>query len=51
MFTLNNTEGYTQAQCDELNEEFEARYAAGEWDYLNDREQAEKAFCDEVSHR
>ena len=49
MFTLYNTEGYTQAECDELNNEFETRFAAGE--FGDDRDQAEKTFSDEVSHR
>ena len=49
MFNLDNTTGYTEQQCDELNAEFERRFAAGDWpiDYY----QAEKSFADEVAGR
>ena len=49
MFNLDNTTGYTKAQCDALNAEFDRRFAAGDWQI--DREQAEKSFADEISHR
>ena len=49
MFTLYNTEGYTRTECDALNQEFETRFISGEWNF--DRERAETAFNDEVSHR
>jgi len=52
MMTLENTDGYTQQELDVLNAEFENRFAAGDWEgYSFDREQAEKAFADEVSRR
>ena len=54
MITLENTEGYTQGECDTLNAEFEKRYESGEWDFLSEpgrRDEAEKAFNDEVSRR
>jgi hypothetical protein len=50
MFTLQNTTGYTQQQCDELNTEFAARVAAGYYDKYPDGE-AEKAFSDEIASR
>lgn len=49
MFTLDNTTGYTQSQCDALNAEFERRFAAGDWPI--ERAQAEKSFADEVATR
>lgn len=50
MFTLENTTGYTQDECDEINAEFERRYDAGDWGQL-DREIAEKHFSDEIARR
>ena len=52
MFTMQNTEGYTQSQLDALNAEFEARIAAeciavGTDEYRD----AEKSFADEVARR
>ena len=49
MFTTENTSGYTAEQCEQLNAEFERRFAAGDWPV--DRDQAEKSFSDEVGHR
>ena len=49
MFNLYNTEGYTQAECDALNQEFETRFTAGE--FGGDRDQAEKNFSDRVARR
>ena len=54
--TLENTEGYTQGECDTLNAEFEKRYESGEWDFLSayepdSRDEAEKVFDSEVSRR
>ncbi len=49
MFTLENTDGYTQTECDELNNEFEERFLNGDWS--NDRDESEKWFNDEVSKR
>ncbi len=49
MFSLENTEGYTQTECDELNNEFESRFLSGDWS--NDREESENWFNDEVSKR
>ncbi len=49
MFTLENTEGYTQAECDDLNAEFEERFLNGDW--TDDRDQSEKWFNDEVAKR
>jgi len=48
MFRTDNTE-YTQQECDELNAEFERRFADGDWPI--DREQAEKSFANEVAGR
>lgn len=50
MFTLDNSEGYTQAECDELNAEFESRFQAGDWPTDN-RDEAEQWFNDEVARR
>ena len=50
MFRTDNTSGYSQQECDELNSEFAQRYAAGDWGQI-EREQAEKSFADEVSRR
>ena len=49
MFDLDNTEGYTQQDCDDLNVEFQSRFDCGEWG--DDRDLAEKWFSDEVSKR
>jgi len=54
MLKQDNTQGYSDRQLEELNAEFEKRFDSGEWDYLPEydrREEAEKAFADEVSHR
>lgn len=56
MFTLQNTLGYTQRDCDALNREFERRYAAGEWgdddgEFGTARSDAQKAFSDIVAGR
>lgn len=48
--TMENTEGYSQAQLDGLNTEFERRFEAGDWP-TEDRAEAEQWFADEVSHR
>ena len=45
-----NTAGYTDAELDTLNAEFERRWASGEFGVL-DRDEAEKRFGDEVSGR
>jgi hypothetical protein len=50
MFTLENTAGYTQEQCDALNAEFDALVAAGKYDEYPEGE-AEKAFSAEVARR
>jgi hypothetical protein len=52
MMTLQNTDGYSQAQLDELNAEFDRRFEAGEWnDYGFDRDYAEEVFANEVSRQ
>ncbi len=52
MFTLDNTEGYTQAQCDALNAEFDARLRASGVDPDSDlARDMEKSFSDEVAGR
>ena len=48
MFTMQNTEGYSQAQLDFLNAELAARLAEIDPDDIDARIQAEKAFDDEV---
>ncbi len=50
MFTLENTNGYTQLECNALNAEFERRFSAGEWGNA-DRHEAEQWFSDEVARR
>lgn len=50
MFNLDNTSGYTQDECDELNAEFENRFQAGDWP-TDIRDEAEKWFADEVAGR
>jgi hypothetical protein len=50
MMTLENTAGYVQSELDELNAEFDRRFQGGDWPTDN-REEAEKWFADEVSHR
>ncbi len=53
MLKQDNTQGYSDRQLEELNAEFEKRFDSG-GDYLPEydrREEAEKAFTDEVSHR
>jgi hypothetical protein len=51
MFTTDNTEGYTQAQLDALNAELVARLAAIDPTDTDARDDAEKAFSDEVARR
>lgn len=50
MFSLENTTGYTQAECDALNAEFEIRWEIGEFSQWG-RDEAEKIFADEVARR
>ena len=50
MFRTDNTSVYTKKECDELNDEFDARVAAGYYEDYPDGE-AEKAFSDEVANR
>ncbi len=49
MFTVENTAGYSQKQCDVLNAEFEERFLSGDWS--DDREESENWFNDEVAKR
>ena len=51
MFTTDNTDGYTQAQLDALNAELTAHLATIDPEDTDAREQAEKAFADEVARR
>ena len=56
MFTLENTNGYTQSELDALNNEFLRRMAAEGIDRATDAgaetwDEAEKAFADEVASR
>ncbi len=51
MFATDNTEGYTQAQLDALNAELATRLAAIDPSDTDAREEAEKAFNDEVARR
>lgn len=48
MFTMENTEGFTQAQLDFLNAELAERLAEIDPDDTDARQRAEKAFSDEV---
>jgi hypothetical protein len=48
-FTLENTEGYTQAELDVLNVELESRLVGIEDPF--ERNQISKQFSDEVSRR
>ena len=50
MMTLENTEGYTQEECDKLNNEFKERFDRGDWP-TDDEDEAEKWFNDEVARR
>lgn len=50
-FSLDNTEGYTQAELDTLNAELIERLAAVDPDDTDLRAQVEKSFADEVSRR
>jgi hypothetical protein len=50
MMTLENTEGYTQADLDRLNAEFHTRWQSGEWAGC-ERSEAEKYFSDEIARR
>ena len=47
---MDNTEGYTQNDLNVLNEEFNRRFAAGDWP-TDDRDEAKKWFADEVARR
>jgi len=61
LFDLDNTEGLTQKECDELNVEFSQKWASGDYDHLKKirpyesddslRRWAMKEFCDEVGRR
>ncbi len=51
MFTMDNTTGYTQQELDALNAELAQRLAAIDPDDVEARQDAEKAFADEVSGR
>ena len=60
MMTMETTEGYTQAQLDALNAEFEARFARNDWgtkssdtpeQWVEARAEALKWFADEVAGR
>lgn len=56
MMTLNNTDGYTQKELDELNQEFEARFNKGEWNEITANEGnplsvAEQIFSNIVANR
>lgn len=46
---MDNTEGYTQAELDAINAEWQARRDANGWDDSIECEQHYKSFCDEVS--
>lgn len=51
MFTLDNTEGYTQAELNALNAELQTRLAGIDPEDVEMRQQVEKSFADEVSRR
>ena len=49
---IDNTDGYTQAELDEINAEWQARRDANGWDEDSpETEQQYKWFCDEVAGR
>ena len=50
-FTTENTTGYTQQELDALNAELVERLAGIDPDDIDARQEVEKAFADEVSHR
>lgn len=50
MFTIENTEGYTQTELDQLNAELAERLEGVE-PHTDKWYQAEKAFSDEVARR
>ena len=51
-FCMDNTEGYTQAELDEINAEWQARRDANGWDEGDSEcEHHYKWFCDEVAGR
>jgi hypothetical protein len=50
-FMLATCEGYTQAEMDALNAEWAARAAEFGPDDIEARNEALKAFCDEVAQR
>jgi hypothetical protein len=50
-FTMDNTTGYTQAELDTLNAELAERLSVIDQDDVEARQDAEKAFYDEVSRR
>lgn len=49
MFTMQNTDGYTQRELDALNAELAERMANVEWWDTDRRNEIEKAFSDEVA--
>ena len=61
LFYLDNTEGLTQEECDQLNHEFAQKWESGDYDHLkkihpNEDDDfilrwAKKEFCDEVARR
>ena len=52
MFTLQNTQGYSQTECDALNAEFETRMSEARIERGSDEyHEAESRFADEVSRR
>tara|TARA_B100002019_G_C20991257_1_gene460675 strand:- start:335 stop:649 length:315 start_codon:yes stop_codon:yes gene_type:complete len=61
LYRLDNTEGYTQEECDRLNYEFSKKWSEGEYDHLRKlypyaqsefiMQIAEKEFTEEVSSR
>lgn len=51
MFTQDNTAGYTDAELNALNEELTTRLAAIGPADVDARNEAEKAFADEVARR
>ena len=51
MFTADNTTGYTQEELDALNTELTERLDMIDPNDTDAREEAEKAFADEVARR
>jgi len=50
LFTQEKTEGYTDKELREFNEEFVKRWDEGEWDE-GEWDEAKKQFSDEVARR